>query len=118
MRHVAMPDAIRGRQRYERVLDGAFVMLHWTYQHPEFPDALAMLDDHRCHYFDVRGVARLFELELRPDGWTMIRRDPDFWQRSTSWFTGAHSMRTNGENSHDAGVSWQHDLSLSATRLT
>ncbi len=34
MRHSAMPQPVTGRQRYERVLDGAFVLQHWTYITP------------------------------------------------------------------------------------
>lgn len=118
MRHVAMPEPISGQQRYERVLDGAFVLLHWTYDHPDFPDAIAVLDDRRLHYFDVRGVTRLFDLEVGDSGWTMIRRDSDFWQRSTITFSDRDSMNGTGQNSYDSGASWQHDFSISYTRVT
>jgi hypothetical protein len=59
MSHSALSEPVTGRQRYERVLNGAFVMLHWAYDHPEFPDAIAMLDERAYHYFDVRGVTRV-----------------------------------------------------------
>jgi hypothetical protein len=116
MQHVAMPGPVHGRQRYERVLDGAFVMLHATYEHPDFPDAISLLDGTACHYFDVRGVQRTFDLEVTAEGWSMVRRDPDFWQRSSVRFVGAEAMEGTGENSHDGGTSWQHDFSLSWTR--
>jgi hypothetical protein len=117
MRHVALDEPIRGRQRYERVLDGAFLMLRWTYEHPEFPDAIAMLDDSTLHYFDVRGVTRVFDLEVSAESWAMLRRDPDFWQRSTMSFAGPDAMHGTGENSHDAGASWQHDYTITCTRV-
>ncbi|MEA2462075.1 MAG: hypothetical protein QOH90_2252 [Actinomycetota bacterium] len=116
MHHVAMSEPVVGRQHYERVLDGAFVMLHWTYDHPDFPDAIAMLDGSTCHYFDVRGVTRLFDLEIDDSGWSMIRRDPDFWQRSAAKFVGPDAMDGTGENSHDGGATWQHDFSMSYVR--
>ena len=81
MHHSAMSEPVTGRQRYERVLDGAFVLQHWTYDHPDFPDALALLSDDRYHYFDVRGITRVFELEVDDAGWSMIRLDVDFSQR-------------------------------------
>lgn len=78
MRHSTMSEPVTGRQRYERVLDGAFVLQHWTYDHPDFPDAMALLSDDRYHYFDVRGITRVFNLEVDEAGWTMIRLNEDF----------------------------------------
>jgi hypothetical protein len=116
MRHAAMQEAVAGQQRYERVLDGAFIMLHWTYDHPEFPNAIAMLNESTCRYFDVRGVTRTFDLEIDDSGWSMIRRDADFWQRSTARFLGPDAMEGTGENSYDEGTTWQHDFSISYVR--
>ena len=65
MHHSAMSEPVTGRQRYERALDGAFVLQHWTSYHPDFPDAMALLSDDRYHYFDVRGITRVFELISR-----------------------------------------------------
>ena len=117
MTHSALPEPVSGLQRYERVLDGAFVMLHWTYHHPDFPDAIALLDDRTYHYFDVRGVTRVFELTIDDSGWAMIRRDKDFWQRSAGRFRGTDAIDGTGENSFDAGVTWQHDFSMSYARI-
>jgi hypothetical protein len=116
MRHVALPEPVTGRHRYERVLDGAFVMLQVTYDQPEFPDAIALLDEHTWHSFDVRGITRVFDLEPGPAGWAMVRRDPDFWQRSTTTFCGSDAMHGVGENSSDAGATWEHDFTLDCTR--
>lgn len=116
MQHVAMAEPVAGEHRYERVLEGAFILLHSTYEHPEFPDAIALLDENECHYFDVRGVTRTFDLEVDDSGWSMIRRDLDFWQRSTTRFLGPDAMEGTGENSLDDGATWQHDYSISYTR--
>jgi len=56
MHHSATSEPVTGRQRYERGLDGAFVLQRWAYSHPDFPDARALLSDARYHYFDVRGI--------------------------------------------------------------
>jgi hypothetical protein len=118
MQHVAIPEPIVGRQLFERVLDGAFVMLRWTSDHPDVPDAIALLEEGKYHYFDVRGLTRLFDLEVDDSGWSMIRRDSDFWQRSTVRFVGSDAMEGAGENSHDEGKTWEHDYSISFTRLS
>jgi hypothetical protein len=116
MHHVVTPDPVAGRQRYERVLDGAFVMMHSTYEHPDFPDAIALLTADAFHYFDVRGVTRIFESDLSDTGWSVIRRDSDFWQRSTVRFLDPNSMEGAGEISSDQGQTWEQDYTITYTR--
>ena len=117
MHHSAMSVPVTGRQRYERVLDGAFVLQHWTYDHPDFPDAIALLSDDRYHYFDVREITRVFELEVDDAGWSMIRLDEDFSQRYTARFCGPDVMESTGEMSHDNGVTWQPDFTMTYQRV-
>src|SRR5690625_4512333 len=94
MRHSAMTEPVTGMQVYRWVLDGTFLQQDWTYEHPDFPDAIAMLDEHHLHHFDVRGITRVFDLTLDEAGWWMIRRDDDFWQRD----------RTLHRRRHDRGL--------------
>ena len=116
MHHVALPEPVTGVQRYERVLDGAFLMLDWSFAHPDFPDAISLLDEHTSHYFDVRGISRVFDLSHVETGWFMIRRDADFWQRSSATFRGTDAMEGSGENSFDSGTTWEHDFTISYVR--
>ena len=117
MHYSAMSEPVTGRQRYERVLDGAFVLQHWTYYHPDFPDAMSLLTEDRYHYFDVRGITRVFELEVDDGGWSMIRLDEDFSQRSTARFRGPDVMESTGEISRDNGVTWQPDFTMTYQRV-
>jgi hypothetical protein len=117
MRHVAVSEPVTGRQRYERVLDGAFVLQHWTYDRPDFPDAIALLSEDRCYYFDVRGIVRVFTFEINDDGWTMTRLDEDFSQRFAVQFRGADAMEGAGEASHDSGATWQPDFTIAIQRV-
>ena len=116
MRHVAMEEPVPIRHHFEQVLDAAFVMLRSTCEHPDFPDAIALLEPTKYHYFDVRGYTRVFDLQIDDAGWSMIRRDPDFWQRSAVTFVGADAMEGTGENSHDGGATWEHDYAISYSR--
>jgi hypothetical protein len=118
MHHSAMPQPVTGRQRYERVLDGAFVMLHSTYDHPDFPNAIALLSENRYYYFDVRGIVRFFDLEIDDAGWSMIGLDEDFSQRFTTRYRGPDAMDSTGEASYDAGVTWQPDFTMTYRRVT
>jgi hypothetical protein len=118
MHHSDMSELVTGRQRYERVLDGAFMLQHWTYDHPDFPDAMALLSENRYHYFDVRGITRVFELEVDDAGWSMIHLDEDLSQRQTARFRGPNVIGSTGERSYDAGVTWQPDYTMTYQRLT
>jgi hypothetical protein len=118
MHHVAMTEPVPGHQRFERVLDGAFVLQHWTFQHPDFPDAMAFWSPDVCHYFDVRGVIRVFELEFGDHGWSMLRLDDDFAQRFVARFDGDDHIETSGELSRDGGATWQHDFTMTHRRLS
>ena len=117
MRHHAMADPVAGRQRYERVLDGAYVQLTWTYDHPDFPDALAMLTSEQMHYFDVRGMTRVFDLRFDDSGYVMVRLEPEFSQRFTGRFEGPDLIETTCEYSGDVGATWQPDFTMSSVRV-
>ena len=117
MHHSQLSEPVLGRQRYELVLGDAFVELHWEYDHPDFPDAVAIFDEHRYHYFDVRGVVRVFDFELEDSGWTMTWIDPGFSQRSTATFRGDDAIDIYGERSTDGGQTWQHDFTMLLTRV-
>jgi hypothetical protein len=69
------------------------------------------------HYFDVRGVTRVFDLEITDDGWAMVRLDPEFAQRYTTRFVGPDAMESEGEFSADGGTTWEHDFSMSYARV-
>ena len=117
MHHPAMPEPITGRQRYERVLDGAFVLQQWTYDHPDFPDAMALLSEEQYYYFDVRGIMRVFDLDVDDSGWSTIRLDEDFSQRSSARFRGPDAVESTGEVSHDNGMTWQPDFTMTYRRI-
>ncbi|MGY2873814.1 hypothetical protein ACVW00_001004 [Marmoricola sp. URHA0025 HA25] len=117
MRHHAMAEPVSGRQRYERVLEGAYVRLDWSYDHPDFPDATAVLSEEKMWYFDVRGIDRLMDLTFDDEGWTALRIVPKFSQRSTARFDGDDLIETVGEFSEDLGDTWQRDYTMSSRRV-
>lgn len=116
MHHSAMSEAVTGRQRYERVLSGAFVLQHCTYDHPDVPDALGLLSEDQYHTFDVRGISRVFAFKIDDSGWSMIRLGADFSQRFSARFRGPDSMESTGEVSHDSGATWQFDFTMTYER--
>jgi hypothetical protein len=117
MHHSAVDEPVTGRQRYERVLDGAFLRMDWTYDHPDFPNAIALISETHYHYFDVRGIVRIFDLEIDDSGWSILRLDDDFSQRSTVRFRGPDVMEGSGEVSRDDGTTWQPDFTITHHRI-
>jgi len=117
MHHSEFAQPVTGRQRYERVLGGAFILLHWEYDHPDFPNAMAFLDESHFSYFDVRGIVRDFDARFDEDGWSMTFLDDGFSQRSVGVFDGDNSIEANGDRSTDRGATWQHDFTISYARV-
>ena len=117
MHHSAMAEPVAGRQVYTRTLGGAFVLLHWTYEHPDFPDAMALLSEEKVWYFDVHGVDRIFDLTFDDEGWSMVRIVPEFAQRTTARFSDDNAMEAVGEFSEDLGATWKYDYTMRYARV-
>lgn len=69
------------------------------------------------HYFDSRGVVRIYDMTLDDGVWTLLRTKADFVplefaQRFTGRLTDdANTIHGRWEGSSD-GVSWQHDFDM------
>jgi hypothetical protein len=77
---------------FEWTLDGAFLLQRSEVDLPAVPDALCLIgpdgDDYTQHYFDSRGVARVYAMTFDGTTWTLERDDEDFAQRYTGEFSG------------------------------
>jgi hypothetical protein len=73
------------------------------------------------HYFDSRGVARIYAMGFEDSLWTLLRETPDFTQLDFAQrFTGrlsadGHSLAGRWETGD--GVGWSHDFDLTYTRI-
>jgi hypothetical protein len=122
-----IPD-VGARLTFEWVGDKAFVLERWTIPIPEAPNGLAVIgwDKGRGtflqHYFDTRGVARVYEMTFEGGVWKMERTKGDFSpfefsQRFTGTFAN-DGKRIDGtwEIAHDHKT-WEKDLDLIYTRV-
>jgi hypothetical protein len=122
-----LPD-FGARVTFEWMGRKAFLLQRWTVPIPEAPDGLAVIgwDEGRGgfvqHYFDERGVARVYAMSLDAGVWTLERSQPDFSplhfsQRFIGTFA-ADGGRINGtwEIAHDHKT-WEKDFDLIYTRL-
>jgi hypothetical protein len=107
---------IRGRATFEWLDGERFLIWRSHYDHPEIPDAVAItgVTDGQLsmHYFDSRGVHRVYSVSMSPGTWRFSRDAPGFAQRFTGTFSDDGSTITGrGQLSRD-GASWEDDLAL------
>jgi hypothetical protein len=116
-------DEICGEMMFEW-LDGHRLLIQRShYDHVDIPDAIAVfgvIDGQlSMHYYDSRGVHRIFALSFI-DGTLRYARNapaPDFSQRMTFTLSGdGNTITGQGELSRD-GTNWQEDLAITYRRV-
>jgi hypothetical protein len=108
-----------------------FLIFRAHNDHPDFPDSISIIgetDGLRWHYFDSRGVHRIYEMRVTDDSWEIGRdaagRDepeigrgaPAFSQRLTVTFEDDdNTMAGRSKISYD-NETWQDDLQITYRR--
>lgn len=116
------------RMTIEWVLGGAFLLQRSLIPVPGAPDAHSLIgpdafgDGYVQHYFDSRGIARVYAMAFDGRAWTLERRRPDFTPLSfhQRWI-GAFSVDGRAiegrwEASQD-GSAWELDFELTYRRV-
>jgi hypothetical protein len=132
--HPALPGVeVRGTATIEW-LEGERFLIHRSHlDHPDFPDSISIIgitehdraDNGRkaaatgplhMHYFDSRGVFRIYDVSIDGEVWRIWRDDRGFSQR----FTGT---RADGGETIDGlwelrrdDVNWENDLKITYRR--
>ena len=96
-------------------------------EHPDFPDSISVIGATRpgeglaIHYFDTRGVHRVYEMDLREAVWTLSRdaTDPkDFAQRFVGSFSAdRRTIKGERQRSEPGETRLKHDLDVTYTKL-
>jgi hypothetical protein len=120
---------VPARTVFEWLSGQQFVVQRWEVSDPAAPDGIAIIGWDRGrgtyvqHYFDSRGVARLYEMSFADGVWKLSRTTPDFSpldfsQRYTGTFSDeGRTIRGRWESSSD-GVRWEHDFELIYTKAS
>jgi hypothetical protein len=123
----SLADAPAGRTAFEWLTGGQFLVQRWEVPHPQAPDGIAIIGlapdggGYTQHYFDSRGVARVYAMGLGDGVWTLLRERPDFSaldfsQRFTGKFSlGGEEITGRWETSR-GGSAWEPDFDLIYTR--
>ena len=124
-----MPPAdIGARATFEWMPGERFLIQRWNVPTPEAPDGIAIIGPDPAHegaylqhYFDTRGVARVYKMSFEHGVWKLWRDEADFSpldfaQRYTGTFSDdGKTIAGAWEICHD-GTTWEHDFDLSYTR--
>jgi hypothetical protein len=115
-------EAIRGTSIFEWLDGQRFIIWRSHYEHTEIPDAITIIGAPNgqlsMHYFDSRGVYRIYAASLDQATWRFWRDAPapDFSQRFTGTFSGdGNTIAGRGQLSKD-GKTWEDDLDLNYQR--
>jgi hypothetical protein len=105
-----------------------FLVQRWELPHPAAPDGIALIgldrdrQNYVQHYFDSRGVARVYEMSFGGGVWKLWRTSPDFSpldfsQRFTGFFNDDGAVIGGDWERSADGASWDHDFELVYTKV-
>jgi hypothetical protein len=125
----SFPGAPPGRSVFEWALNGQYLVQRSDAPDPA-PDSLVVVSvdpktgAYTQHYFDSRGVVRLYAMTLNRGTWTLTRESPDFSpldfnQRFIGKFSrDGKTIKGSWETSKKRGSTWVNDFDLVFTRRT
>jgi hypothetical protein len=114
---------VRGRSTFEWLEGGYFLIQRSRNEHPDFPDSIAIFgcDDAgggcSMHYFDSRGVSRVYGVDAGEGVWRFWRDWPGFSQRFTGTFSEDGDTVTGNVELSTDGATWEWDLQISYRRV-
>jgi hypothetical protein len=123
------PDEVTGRVVFEWMKGGRFLIERWEISLPEAPDGIAIIgpnergDGYRQHYFDSRGVARVYQMGFEGGVWTLSRTTADvspldFSQRFSGRFSADGDTIDGVWDISEDGETWKKDFDLTYRRTS
>lgn len=115
--------ASAGETTFEWMEGGRFLVQRFTCPVPEAPDGMAVIgaiaetDAYTQHYYDSRGVARVYRMTLDGTDWTLWRESPGFCQRYIATISPDGAMITGDWETSADGGEWEHDFTLTYRKL-
>jgi hypothetical protein len=125
---VELPGVPSGRMTFAWELEHRFLLQRSRIDDPAFPDSLCVIAvdadgaGYTQHYFDARGVVRIYAMGFANGIWTLVRDAPDFTplsfaQRFTGTFTeDGRTIHGAWESSPD-GATWKRDFDVTYTKV-
>ena len=125
---VDAPGEPRGTRTFSWILGGRYLWEESVFENPAFPESRSVIEydedtgGFRQHYFDARGVTRLYAMELEGTRWTLTRTEADFsgLQFSQQFIAeisaDGRSVDGQWEVSDDGGATWELDFRMRYVR--
>jgi hypothetical protein len=119
--HPAFPSTVvHGQADFEWLEGERFLLQRSRTDHPEFPDSLIVFgaesEELSMHYFDSRGVHRVYGVGFGDGVWRMWRHAPGFSQRFTGVFSDdGDTIEGLWQLSRDDTM-WDDDLAIAFRR--
>jgi len=117
MTHPKLPGVTRGHTSFEWLAGRAFLIWRSDVPPGAIPSAIAIIGGGTTpgvwpmHYFDSRGVSRLYEVSFDAGVWKVWRDHPGFSQRATGTFENdGQVIRWSSELQEDGP--WKPDLEV------
>ena len=115
-----------GRAVFEWILDRQFLVERSAI--PGAPSGIAVVSadpggkSYTQHYFDSRGVDRVYRMTITNGVWTLLRDSPDFtpldfWQRFRARFARDGKTITGAWETSQDGSHWERDFDLTYTKV-
>ena len=119
--HPSLPGVqVPGTADFEWLEGGQFLIGRSRNEHPDFPDSLLVVgaddDGLVMHYYDSRGVERVYRTSLRDGVWRLWRDDPEFAQRFAGTFEDGGSTIAGLWEVAEHGGTWVDDLAITYHR--
>jgi hypothetical protein len=118
---------VAGHAIFERMLDDRYLVQRSSVDHPDAPNLFAVVapeadGGYTQHYFDSRGVVRIYAMAFDGRTWTLSREQGDFSpldfkQRYVGTFDDdGRAIRGAWEICHH-GETWEKDFDLNYVRV-
>jgi hypothetical protein len=113
-----------GRTTFEWLDGGGFLVERSTVDRPEFPNGICVIGATgpdgglQQHYFDSRGVARVYDMTFDGGIWTLFREGPDWPQRYIGELSAdGNVIKGRWEAGKELGAPLEFDFHLNYRRL-
>ena len=120
--HPDLDGAVRGELTAEWLDGGGYLIRRTAMEDPAFPRSISVIGPERGggrvvqHYFDSRGVARIYEIALADGVLTLSRDDEDMAQRFTGRLSDDGSVIDGAWERTDDDGAWIHDFKQTERR--
>ena len=107
-----------GQTTFEWLTGQFFLTQRFINEHPAAPSGIAIIgagaepDTFTQHYYDSRGVARIYQMALDGGTWRLWRAAPGFWQRYTGQISDDGNTITGAWEGSADGQDWKHDFGV------